>query len=253
VQSVRIIPCLDVAGGRVVKGVSFINLRDAGDPVELAKAYVAAGADELVFLDITASVEERATLVDLVARVAAEVFIPFTVGGGVRRLQDAAQLLDAGADKISINSAAVADLSIVGALATRWGSQCAVVAIDAKRTERGFEVFTHGGRRPTGIEVGAWVTAVTEAGAGELLVTSMDRDGTRAGYDTELIELVASRTTLPVVASGGVGELAHFVAGARAGATGLLAASVFHFGELSVAEAKSALVAAGFVTRPVDH
>lgn len=251
-QSVRVIPCLDVAEGRVVKGISFVQLRDAGDPVELAERYVTEGADELVFLDITASIEERSTLVDLVARVASRVFIPFTVGGGVRVIDDAAALLDAGADKVSMNSAAVADLGLVESVASRYGSQCAVVAIDAIRTTTGgWEVRTHGGRRPTGIDVATWVRRVHEAGAGELLVTSMDRDGTRAGYDTDLYELVLACTTLPVIASGGVGSLDHFVDGARTGVTGLLAASVFHYGELSVAEVKAALAAAGLVVRPI--
>lgn len=251
-QSVRVIPCLDVAEGRVVKGVSFVELRDAGDPVELAERYVAEGADELVFLDITASIEERSTLVDLVERVASRVFIPFTVGGGVRVLGDVAALLEAGADKVSMNSAAVADLGLVEAVAGRYGSQCAVVAIDAARTGAGdWEVRTHGGRRPTGLDVETWVRRVSDAGAGELLVTSMDRDGTRAGYDTDLYELVLSCTSLPVIASGGVGIVEHFVDGARTGVTGLLAASVFHYGELSVAQVKAALDAAGLVVRPI--
>ncbi len=248
----RIIPCLDVDRGRVVKGVSFVNLRDAGDPVELADTYVREGADELVVLDITASVEERATLTELIAAIAAKVFIPLTVGGGVRRLDDAAALLEAGADKVSINSAAVADLGVVEGIASRYGSQCVVVAIDAARRGDRFEVFTHGGRRPTGRELGTWVRAVSEAGAGELLITSMDRDGTGRGYDRPIYELARSLTSVPIIASGGVGALEHFVEGARLGVEGLLAASVFHDGLLRIADVKAAMLAAGLVTRPAD-
>jgi len=251
VQSVRVIPCLDIEAGRVVKGVGFVDLRDAGDPVELAARYVDEGADELVLLDIHASAEGRATMVGLVERVAERVFIPFTVGGGVASVENARRLLEAGADKVSMNSAAVGDLGLVEAVAGRWGSQCAVVAIDAKRTALGFEVHTHGGRRPTGIEVGAWVRRATDAGAGELLVTSMDRDGTQDGYDLELLELVLAETRLPVVASGGVGRAEHFVEGARVGAGGLLAASVFHFGQLTIADVKDVLARSGQTPRPI--
>ena len=249
--AIRIIPCLDVKDGRVVKGVSFVDLRDAGDPVAQAVAYDAAGADELTFLDITASHEARATMLDVVARTADVCFMPLTVGGGVREVADFRALLPAGADKVSANSAAVADPSLVGRAAEKFGSQCVVVAIDAKRRQGGgFEVFTHGGRRPTGRDAIAWAEEVANLGAGEILLTSMDRDGTRAGYDLELLRAVCQAVSIPVIASGGVGSTDHLVDGARAGATGLLAASIFHFGEISVADAKRALAAAGLPVRP---
>ncbi len=248
----RVIPCLDVKDGRVVKGVNFVSLRDAGDPVEQAAVYDAAGADELCFLDITASHENRDTIVDVVARTAARVFLPLTVGGGIRSTDDMRRLLLAGADKCSINSAAVARPELVGEAAHKFGSQCVVVAVDAKRAAPGaWHVFTHGGRRDTGIDAVAWCREVARRGAGEILLTSMDRDGTGEGFDLELLGAVCAAVRLPVIASGGVGSLAHFVEGARAGATGLLAASVFHFGTFTVAEVKAALAAAGLPVRPV--
>lgn len=239
---VRIIPCLDVTGGRVVKGVNFLDLVDAGDPVEQATAYDAQGADELCFLDITATSDDRGILYDMVDRVAARCFMPFTVGGGVRALGDIRTLLLAGADKVSINSAAVKRPEFVGEAASKFGSQCIVVAIDAKRVgEEKWEIFTHGGRNPTGIDAVAWAGRMAALGAGELLVTSMDRDGTKDGYDVGLIRRISATTTVPVIASGGVGSLADFAEGARAGATGLLAASVFHFGQFTIAQVKDAL------------
>lgn len=248
--ALRIIPCLDVKDGRVVKGVNFVDLRDAGDPVAQAAVYDRAGADELAFLDISASEENRATLLDVVARTAATVFLPFTVGGGVRSVEDMRRLLLAGADKCSINSAAVARPELIAEAARKFGSQCVVVAIDAKRTAPGrWEVFTHGGKRPTGIDALAWAERVESLGAGEILLTSMDRDGTGAGFDLELLAAVCRRVRLPVIASGGVGRLEHFIEGAAAGATGLLAASVFHFGRFRIAEVKAALRAAGFAVR----
>jgi cyclase len=251
--ALRVIPCLDVKDGRVVKGVNFVALRDAGDPVEQARNYDREGADEITFLDITASSENRDTILDVVSRTAAEVFIPLTVGGGVRSVDDARRLLLAGADKVSINSAAVADPDLVRRAAEAFGSQAIVVAIDARRREvgGGWEVFTHGGRRGTGMDAIAWARQVEALGAGEILLTSMDRDGTKQGFDLELTAAVRAATRLPIVASGGVGELSHFVAGAKAGATGLLAASVFHYGEIRIAEAKAALAAAGLPIRPV--
>jgi len=249
--AIRIIPCLDVKDGRVVKGVSFVDLRDAGDPVAQAMAYDAAGADELTFLDITASHEARTTMLDVVARTADVCFMPLTVGGGVRAVADFRALLLAGADKVSVNSAAVADPALVARAAEKFGSQCVVVAIDAKRRQQGgFEVFTHGGRRPTGRDAIAWAEEVARLGAGEILLTSMDRDGTRTGYDLDLLRAVCQAVSIPVIASGGVGSTQHLVDGAKAGATGLLAASIFHFGEISVAEAKRALQAAGLPVRP---
>lgn len=248
--ALRVIPCLDVKDGRVVKGVNFVDLRDAGDPVAQAAVYDQAGADELAFLDISASEENRATLLEMVARTAASVFLPFTVGGGVRSVEDMRKLLLAGADKCSINSAAVARPELIAEAARKFGSQCVVVAIDAKRTGPGrWEVFTHGGKRPTGIDALAWAERVESLGAGEILLTSMDRDGTGAGFDLELLAAVCRRVRLPVIASGGVGRLEHFVEGAAAGATGLLAASVFHFGRFRIAEVKAALKAAGFPVR----
>ena len=246
----RVIPCLDVANGRVVKGVNFVDLADAGDPVEQARAYDAAGADELCFLDITASHEGRGTILDVVRRTAAVCFMPLTVGGGVRTADDARALLLAGADKVAVNSAAVSRPEVVSDIAARFGSQCCVASIDARRTDAGWEVFTHGGRRPTGIDAVAHALRLAELGAGELLVTSMDRDGTRSGYDLDLIRTIADRTDVPVVASGGVGGLADLVAGVVDGhASAVLAASIFHYGEASVADAHAALAAAGVPVR----
>ena len=246
----RVIPCLDVKDGRVVKGVNFVSLRDAGDPVEQAAVYDAAGADELTFLDITASHENRDTILDVVARTAARVFLPLTVGGGIRAVADMRNLLLAGADKCSINSAAVARPELVREAAEKFGSQCVVVAVDAKQVGPGaWHVFTHGGRRDTGIGAVGWCRQVAALGAGEILLTSMDRDGTGRGFDLELLRAVCAAVRVPVIASGGVGTLQHFVEGARAGATGLLAASVFHFGTFSIADAKAALRAAGLPVR----
>jgi cyclase len=246
----RVIPCLDVAGGRVVKGVNFVDLVDAGDPVEQARAYDAAGADELCFLDITASHEDRGTILDVVRRTAAVCFMPLTVGGGVRTADDARALLLAGADKVAVNSAAVARPQVVAEIAERFGSQCCVASVDARRTERGWEVFTHGGRRATGIDAIDHALRLADLGAGELLVTSMDRDGTRSGYDLDLIRTIADRTGVPVVASGGVGGLSDLVDGIVTGhASAVLAASIFHFGEASVADAHAALAAAGVPVR----
>jgi imidazole glycerol-phosphate synthase subunit HisF len=248
---VRVIPCLDVAGGRVVKGVNFVDLADAGDPVEQARAYDAAGADELCFLDITASHEARGTIVDVVRRTAEVCFMPLTVGGGVRSVEDARALLLAGADKVAVNSAAVARPELVAELADRFGSQCVVASVDARAVDRGrWEVFTHGGRRETGLDAVAHALRLAELGAGELLVTSMDRDGTQGGYDLALTRAIADSVSVPVVASGGVGELDHLVAGVRDGhASAVLAASIFHFGRHSIAEAHAALAAAGFPVR----
>jgi cyclase len=246
----RIIPCLDVKDGRVVKGVNFVALRDAGDPVAHALAYDAAGADELTFLDITASSDNRAIMLDVVARTAEACFMPLTVGGGVRTNEDFRALLLAGADKVSVNSAAVNDPTRIGRAAERFGSQCVVVAIDARQAAPGrWEVFTHGGRTPTGLDAVAWAREAERLGAGEILLTSMDRDGTRQGYDLELLRAVCAAVRIPVVASGGVGNVSHLVEGARAGATGLLAASIFHFGEISIAAAKAALAEAGVPVR----
>ena len=246
----RVIPCLDVRDGRVVKGINFVNLRDAGDPVEQAALYDAAGADELTFLDITASHENRDTILDVVSRTAARVFLPFTVGGGVRSTEDMRRLLLAGADKCSMNSAAVARPELVREAAEKFGSQCVVVAVDARSSGPGtWEVFTHGGRKGTGRDVVAWCREVAALGAGEILLTSMDRDGTGHGFDLDLLRAVCGAVRVPVVASGGVGSLQHFVEGARAGATGLLAASVFHFGTFTVAQVKQALDAAGLPVR----
>src|SRR3954469_18361585 len=255
-RTVRVIPCLDVDAGRVVKGVNFVGLRDAGDPVELAARYDQEGADEVVFLDITASSDARDTMVDVVARTADEVFIPLTVGGGVRTVDDARRLLRAGADKVSVNTSAVLRPELVAEIAREFGSQCVVVAIDARRRADGgaggFEVFTHGGRTPTGIDAIQWAAEVQRLGAGEILLTSMDRDGTPDGFDLELTAAVVGATTIPVIASGGVGSLDHLVAGAvEGGADAVLAASIFHFGEHTVAEAKQHLAAAGVPVRPV--
>ena len=247
----RIIPCLDVKDGRVVKGVNFVSLRDAGDPVAQAEVYDRAGADELCFLDITASHENRGTIYDVVARTAARVFLPLTVGGGVRSVEDMRCLLLAGADKCSINSAAVAQPELVAEAARKFGSQCVVVAIDAKRHGAGWQVFTHGGKRGTERDAVTWARQVAELGAGEILLTSMDRDGTGEGFDLELLRAVCDAVRVPVIASGGVGTVQHFVEGAQAGATGLLAASVFHFGQLSIAQVKSGLAAAGLPVRQI--
>jgi cyclase len=250
----RVIPCLDVANGRVVKGVNFIDLRDAGDPVEQARAYDAAGADELCFLDITASHEARGTILDVVRRTAEVCFMPLTVGGGVRSAEDARALLLAGADKVAVNSAAVSRPEVIADIADRFGSQCCVASIDARRVGTGWEVFTHGGRRETGIDAIEHALRLVALGAGELLVTSMDRDGTRDGYDLELIRTIADQVAVPVVASGGVGGLDDLVAGVLQGhASAVLAASIFHFGEASIADAHAALAAAGVpVRRPLQ-
>ncbi len=272
-RSVRVIPCLDVDAGRVVKGVNFMGLRDAGDPAEMAARYDHEGADEVVFLDITASSGARQTMVDVVARAAEEVFIPLTVGGGVRSVDDARRLLRAGADKVGVNTAAVARPALVAELADEFGAQCVVVAIDARRVSGAidarrvsgaidarraapglspvFEVHTHGGRAPTGLDVRAWAEECERLGAGELLVTSMDRDGTRSGYDLELTRVVVDACDVPVVASGGVGTLEHLVEAATVGgADAVLAASIFHYGEHTVAEAKAHLAAHGVTVRP---
>jgi cyclase len=252
VHSVRIIPCLDVDEGRVVKGVNFLDLRDAGDPVELAARYDREGADEIVFLDITASSDARDTIVDVVRRTAEEVFIPFTIGGGIRSVDDARQLLRAGADKVSVNTSAIARPELVSEIAVEFGTQCAVVAIDARRTANGWEVFSHGGRTATGLDAVSWAAEAESLGAGEILLTSMDRDGTRDGFDLELTRAVAQGCNIPVIASGGVGTLDHFVEGVLEGkADALLAASIFHFGEHTVREAKQVLAAHGITVRPV--
>jgi imidazole glycerol-phosphate synthase subunit HisF len=248
----RVIPCLDVTAGRVVKGVSFVNLVDAGDPVELAAVYDAEGADELVFLDITATVEARETLYDVVTRTAEQVFIPLTVGGGVRAVDDVGRLLRAGADKVSVNSAAVRDPELLSAGADTYGVQCMVLAIDARRRRGdggGWEVVVDGGRTPTGRDALAWAEDAARRGAGELLVTSMDADGQRTGYDLELVEAMTRAVDVPVIASGGAGSREHFVAACQAGADAVLAASVFHFGQLSIAEVKQGLAAAGLPVR----
>lgn len=247
---IRVIPCLDVKDGRVVKGVNFVDLRDAGDLVEAARAYDAAGADELCFLDITASHEGRGTLLDIVARTAEVCFMPLTVGGGVRTPDDVRALLLAGADKVGVNSAAVARPEIVAEMADRFGSQCIVASVDARRVGEGWEVFTHGGRQATGVDAVAHAVRLAELGAGELLVTSMDRDGTRDGYDLELTRIIADAVAVPVIASGGVGNLGHLVEGVREGhASAVLAASIFHFGQSSIGEAHAALAAAGLPVR----
>ena len=258
-RTARVIPCLDVEGGRVVKGVNFVDLVDAGDPVELAARYDREGADEVVFLDITASSDQRDTILDVARRTAEEVFIPFTIGGGIRSVDDARRLLRAGADKVSVNSAAVARPELVSEIAAEFGSQCAVVAIDAKavtdadgRTH--FEVFVAGGRTPTGIDAVAWAQQVVALGAGEILLTSMDRDGTKIGFDIPLTRAITDAVDVPVIASGGVGTLDHLVEGVtEARADAVLAASIFHFGEHTVAEAKAHMAAAGIAVRPVEE
>ncbi|MGH9302303.1 MAG: imidazole glycerol phosphate synthase subunit HisF [Acidimicrobiales bacterium] len=256
-RNVRVIPCLDVDRGRVVKGINFTALRDAGDPAELAGFYDAEGADEVVFLDITASSEDRRTILDTVERAANTLFIPLTVGGGVRSVDDARALLRAGADKIAVNTAAVTRPELVGELAREFGSQCVVVAVDAKaRTpgRSGWEVFTHGGRIATGTDALDWCRRVAKAGAGEILLTSMDRDGTKDGFDLDLTRAVTDAVGVPVIASGGVGELDHLVQGARqGGADAVLAASIFHYGYFSVAQAKNYMAASGISVRPVPR
>jgi cyclase len=252
--AVRVIPCLDVDAGRVVKGVNFAGLRDAGDPVDLAAAYDRQGADELVFLDITASSGGRETMYEVVRRTAGQVFIPLTVGGGVRSTGDVDRLLRAGADKVSLNTAAVARPELLAEAARRFGSQCVVLSVDARRAPAaglpsGFEVTTHGGRRGTGIDAVAWASRAVGLGVGEILLNSMDADGTKSGFDTELIRAVRAAVTVPVIASGGAGELAHFAPAVGAGADAVLAASVFHFGQLRIADVKAALRAAGHCVR----
>jgi cyclase len=253
--SIRVIPCLDVDEGRVVKGVNFLDLRDAGDPVELAARYNAEGADELIFLDITASSSDRSTMYDVVSRTAESVFIPLTVGGGVRAVDDFNRLLRAGADKVSLNTAALNDPDLLSDAAERFGAQCVVLSIDARRcpegvfTESGFEVTTHGGRRSTGIDAVKWAIEGTKRGAGEILLNSMDADGTKEGYDLELIAMVRREVSVPIIASGGAGKLEDFVPAVVAGADAVLAASVFHFGQLRIDEVKKALADADYPVR----
>jgi cyclase len=252
VNVARLIPCLDVTGGRVVKGTNFVDLRDAGDPVELAARYDAEGADELVFLDITASSDRRDTMVDVVYRTASEVFIPLTVGGGVRTIEDARRILRAGADKVSVNTAAVERHALITEIAGEFGTQCVVCAIDAKRRPGGFEVYVHGGRTPTDSDAIEWAADAAALGAGEILLTSMDRDGTRDGFDLELTRAVVDAVGVPVIASGGVGSLEHFVDGILVGgADAVLAASIFHFGDHSIAAAKAMMASRGITVRPV--
>lgn len=255
-RTARVIPCLDVTAGRVVKGVNFVDLRDAGDPVELAARYDAEGADELVFLDITASSDDRDTMVDVVARTAEEVFIPLTVGGGIRTVEDARRMLRAGADKVSLNTAAIDRPEAISEVADTFGNQCAVVAIDARRRDRddpmkGWGVFTHGGRNPTELDAVEWAVEAERRGAGEILLTSMDRDGTRDGFDLELTRAISDAVNVPVIASGGVGSLDHLADGIlEGGADAVLAASIFHFGEHTIADAKATMAAAGITVRP---
>lgn len=250
----RVIPCLDVTDGRVVKGTNFVDLRDAGDPVELAARYDAEGADELVFLDITASSDGRETMLDVVTRTAEQMFIPFTVGGGIRSVADARRMLRAGADKVSLNTSAVQNETLIAEIAAEFGAQCVVCAIDAKRRDPGsanFEVYVHGGRTATGLDVVEWAERVVSLGAGEILLTSMDRDGTKAGFDIELTRRICDAVSVPVIASGGVGTLDHLVDGiVKGGADAVLAASIFHFGEFSIAEAKDHMSRAGITVRP---
>ena len=254
-RNVRVIPCLDVDNGRVVKGVNFVGIRDAGDPVELASRYDLEGADEVVFLDITATSDNRGTMRDVVERTAESVFIPLTVGGGIRTVEDARALFRAGADKVSINSAAVTRPELINELSVEFGAQAVVVAIDARRASDGsnrYEVFTRGGRTPTGIDAVAWAVEMEARGAGEILLTSMDRDGTRDGFELVLTKAIVDSTSIPIVASGGVGTLDHLVDGAKiAGADAVLAASIFHFGEFTIAQAKAHLQSAGVAVRPV--
>ena len=248
----RIIPCLDVTGGRVVKGVNFVELRDAGDPVEIAARYNAQGADELTFLDITATSDDRDLILHIIEAVASQVFIPLTVGGGVRTVEDVRRLLNAGADKVSFNSAAVANPRVIRDASHKYGAQCIVVAIDAKRRQsgEGWDVYTHGGRRNTGLDAVQWACRMVEQGAGEILLTSMDRDGTRAGFDLELTRAVVDAVPVPVIASGGVGALEHLVEGIRVGgADAVLAASIFHYGEYTVGQAKALLASRGVAVR----
>ncbi len=246
----RIIPCLDVTAGRVVKGVNFVSLRDAGDPVEIARRYDEQGADEVTFLDITASSDDRDLILHVIESVAAQVFIPLTVGGGVRKVEDVRRLLNAGADKISINTSGVRDPRLIEDAAGRFGSQCIVVAIDARRRGAGWEVYTHGGRTPAGFDAVEWAKHAENLGAGEILLTSMDRDGTRAGFDLELTRAVADAVGIPVIASGGVGSLEHLAEGITVGrADAVLAASIFHFGEFTVPQAKAYLAARGIPMR----
>jgi cyclase len=245
----RVIPCMDVDAGRVVKGTRFIDIRDAGDPVELAAHYDAEGADELVFLDITATSDKRATVVELARRAADEVFVPFTIGGGVREVADAQAVLDAGADKVSVNSAVVARPDLIDELARVFGAQCVVLAIDAKRGAEGWEVFVAGGRTPTGRDAVAWAREGVARGAGEILLTSMDRDGTRDGYDLSLLEAITAAVDVPVIASGGAGEPRHLVDGFHAGADAVLCASIFHYGQYTIPEVKGALAQAGVAVR----
>jgi cyclase len=246
----RVIPCLDVTAGRVVKGVNFVELRDAGDPVEISRRYDEQGADELCFLDITASSDDRDIILHVIESVAAQVFIPLTVGGGVRKVEDVRRLLNAGADKVSINTAAVQNPQLVEDAAGRYGAQCIVVAIDAKRVDGRWEVFTHGGRKPTGLDAVDWSRRMQAAGAGELLLTSMDRDGTREGFDIALTRAVSDAVDVPVIASGGVGNLAHLAAGVTEGrADAVLAASIFHYGEYTVGQAKAFMARAGIEVR----
>jgi len=250
--AVRVIPCLDVAAGRVVKGVNFLNLRDAGDPVELAKTYYEQGADEITFLDVTATVEERATMYEVVAQTAEQVFIPLTVGGGVRSTDDVARLQASGADKVGVNSAAIARPELLSEIADRFGTQCVVLSLDVKRSAKapsGFIVTTHGGRAETSIDAIAWAREAVERGAGELLVNSIDADGTKRGYDLELVSLMRENSSVPVIASGGAGSLDDFAPAIRAGADAVLAASVFHNGELTIGEVKKSLAESGAVVR----
>ena len=246
----RIIPCLDVDNGRVVKGVKFVDIRDAGDPVEVARRYNEEGADEITFLDITASSDDRETMVHVVEQVASEVFIPLTVGGGIRKSDDVLRMLNAGADKVAINTAAVFNREFVKEATARFGSQCIVVAIDAKRVDDHWEIFTHGGRKPTGIDAVEWAKKMTEYGAGEILLTSMDRDGTKIGFDNELTRAISKAVSIPVIASGGVGNLEHLVDGVTKGkADAVLAASIFHFAEYTIGEAKQHMAEKGVEVR----
>jgi cyclase len=247
----RVIPCMDVDAGRVVKGTRFIDIRDAGDPVELAAHYDAAGADEVVFLDITATSDKRGTVVELARRAADEIFVPFTIGGGVREVSDAQAVLDAGADKVAVNSAAVARPELIGEMAQVFGAQCVVLAVDAKRIGGGWVVYVAGGRTATGRDAVTWIREGVERGAGEILLTSMDRDGTKDGYDLDLVRAVSEAVEVPVIASGGVGEPEHLAEGLRAGADAALAASIFHYGEFTVAEVKRHLAAGGLPVRSI--